>query len=270
MRPSSESWPLSRSNGLGAAVTCGWAPISSTVRSIAACRSDSRNVPDSAAKTTFAVSPDSAGKRSSSKSIAACDSVPRVLKSSTNEPPPAPAARPSATSTTATIASERFQWFAAQAARFPRRCAMGREKSTFHAILQWLFVCSYDLFTHSASSLPLTHATGTAGTEEGAHPPADHRGGHGPLRRPRLPGDDDRRHRRRRGGRPPDLLLVLPVEGGGGLPQRRPRPRRPGKRAPRPPARRDRLRRAPPLDRLDVRRVCGRSRRGGPTQTAVA
>ena len=110
--------------------------ISSIVRSIAARRSGSRSVPDSTAKTTFAVSPDAAGKRSSSTSIALCDSVPGVLKSSTNEPPPAPAARPSATSTTATIASERFQCCAAQAARFPRRCAMAGEESTSCANLQ--------------------------------------------------------------------------------------------------------------------------------------
>ena len=121
MRPSSDSWRLSRSNGLGAPVTCGWALISSTVRSIAARRSGSRSVPDSTAKTTFAVSPEAAGKRWSSTSIARCDSVPGVLKSSTNEPPPAVAATPSATSTTATIASERFQCPAAQAATVPSR-----------------------------------------------------------------------------------------------------------------------------------------------------
>ena len=120
MRPFSESWPFSLPNGLGAPVTCGWARISSTVRSIAARRSGSRSVPESTANTTLAVSPDAAGKRSSRTSIALCDSVPGVLKSSLKEPPPALAARPRATSTTATIASERFQWFAAQAARSPR------------------------------------------------------------------------------------------------------------------------------------------------------
>ena len=62
MRPSSESWPLPRANGLGAAVTWGWERISSTVRSIAARRSGSRSVPESTAKTTLAVSPDAAGK----------------------------------------------------------------------------------------------------------------------------------------------------------------------------------------------------------------
>ena len=70
MRASSESWPLSRANGFGAPVTCGCARISSTVRSIAARRSGSRSVPESTAKTTFAVSPDAAGKRWSSRSIA--------------------------------------------------------------------------------------------------------------------------------------------------------------------------------------------------------
>ena len=118
IRPSSESRPLPCSNGLGAAVTCGCARSSSTVRSIAARPRGPAGVPESTAKTTFAVSPASAAKRSSSTSIAVCDSVPGVLKSSTNEPPPAPVAMPKATSTTATIASERFQCSAAQAARF--------------------------------------------------------------------------------------------------------------------------------------------------------
>ena len=68
--------------------------IALTVRSIAAAARGSRSVPDSTAKTTFAVSPDAAGKRSSSRSIARWDSVPGVLKSSTNEPPPTLAARP--------------------------------------------------------------------------------------------------------------------------------------------------------------------------------
>jgi hypothetical protein len=136
MRAPSESWPLSLTNGLGAPVTCGWERIALTVRSIAARRSGSRSVPESTAKTTFAVSPDAAGNRLFSRSIALCDSVPGVLKSSTNEPPPALAATPSATSATATIASERFQCVAARAARVPRRCAMAREESTSSALLQ--------------------------------------------------------------------------------------------------------------------------------------
>ena len=73
--------------------------------------------------------------------------------------------------------------------------------------------------------------------------------------------------RRRR--RAAHVLLLLPVEGGGRLPQRRPRPRRPGERAARPPARRDRLRRAPALDRRDVRPVDGRGGRGAPAQAAL-
>ena len=108
-------------NGSGALVTCGWLRISLIVRSIAALRSGARSVPESTAKTTFAVSPEAAGKRFCSTSIAVCDSVPGVLKSSTNEPPAAPAPTPIATSTTATIASERFQCWAAQAASDPRR-----------------------------------------------------------------------------------------------------------------------------------------------------
>ena len=101
-------------------MTCGCVLIAFTVRSIAARRSGSRSVPDSTAKTTFAVSPDAAGNRWSSTSIARCDSVPGVLKSSTNEPPPSPDASPSAASTTARIASARFQCPAAQAAMVPR------------------------------------------------------------------------------------------------------------------------------------------------------
>ena len=129
MRPSLESWPLPLANGPGAPVTRGWSRISATVRSIAARRSVSSSVPDSTAKTTLAVSPDTAGKRSSKRSIALCDSVPGVRTSSTNEPPPAPAATPNATSTAAKIASERFQCAAAEAARVPRKLAMPRIKA---------------------------------------------------------------------------------------------------------------------------------------------
>ena len=120
MRASLESWPLPAANGSGAAVTCGWALISLMVRSIAALRSALRRVPESTAKTTFAVSPAAAGKRLFSTSIAVCDSVPGVLKSSTNEPPAALEPMPSATRMTATIASERFQCWAAHAANAPR------------------------------------------------------------------------------------------------------------------------------------------------------
>ncbi len=116
-------------NGLGALVTCGCSRISSIVRSIAAWRSGSRSVPDSTANTMFAVSPDSAGKRWSSRSIALCDSVPGVRKSSEKAPPAAPAATPMATSAAATIARERFQFVAAQAAIFPSRCAMAGMKA---------------------------------------------------------------------------------------------------------------------------------------------
>src|SRR5688572_6596634 len=69
---------------------------------------------------------------------------------------------------------------------------------------------------------------------------------------------------------PRTFFRLLPVEGGGRLPQPRPRPRRPGERATRPPARRDRLRRAPALARRDVRSVDGRGGRGAPAKAAVS
>ena len=97
------------------------------MRSIAARRPASRSVPDSTAKTTLAVSPEALGKRSDSTSSALWDSVPGVLKSSTNAPPAADETPAMRARTATTIASERFQCPAAAAAMFPRRCAMRRE-----------------------------------------------------------------------------------------------------------------------------------------------
>src|SRR5919106_736423 len=113
------------------------------------------------------------------------------------------------------------------------------------------------------------HGAGAEGAQEAADARADRRGSHAPVRRARLSRDDDHRHRGGRGGGAAHVLRVLPVEGGGRLPQPRPRPRPPGQRATRPPARRDRLRRAPALARRDVRPMDGRGGRGAPAQAAV-
>ena len=118
-------WSLESWSG-ATPVTCGWRSISCLVLAIAALP---LSVLPSVAKTIVAVSPDCAGKRCVRRSTACWDSVPGVLKLSTKAPPPTVAAVASATSTTATIARERFQCPAAEAARRPSAWAMDYKES---------------------------------------------------------------------------------------------------------------------------------------------
>ena len=107
-------------------------------RSALRCRR-SRRCPeanDRRRRPTWAVSPDCAGNRWVSRSTACWDSVPGVLKESTNEPPPATDAAPSATRTTATIARERFQCPAAGGGETSKGMGHALDGITLHAKLQ--------------------------------------------------------------------------------------------------------------------------------------
>ena len=190
--PSANGLRRARSRAAGAL-------IAFTVRSIAARRSRlAQRARRRRRRRRSRCRPTRPGSASSSRSIARCDSVPGVLKSSTNEPPAEPGAsaergehhRRRSRVSASSVLPPRRPW-----CRGVEPWVAGKAQSS--AILQPMHICDVCIRARPACSLRWAHAGGAAGTQEAAHARADRRGGDAPLRRARLPGDDDRRHRAR-------------------------------------------------------------------------
>jgi hypothetical protein len=118
--------PSGEISGGATELTCGWRSIVATVWDTAAALPPPRSVPSSTANTRVAESPAWAGKRASSRSIAAWESVPGVRRSSLNPPPAAAVRAPRATSSPIEMASDRFQCVEAARAIRERREDMAR------------------------------------------------------------------------------------------------------------------------------------------------